>query len=865
MADDASELRYRTVVFSLKKELGYMVATAARIRLLENETQELINWAEAIQHTDDTIFHKARQLATRLGAHYRADGLTEIGFWAPELGADMVQPKNIYLEVFTPKQPIAPTKTSQKVIFRRDYVELVKQGEYFWAVVSGMQAGTREALGSFYWLRYLDMNSDEVRVIGDCLAYSLPYGVYAPAELYDMAGLQRDRADLDYFFQGDADEPGIIRVQPPTSILQLHINTASPNGYLSGLTAIYRGIAEKLKRSEALTPAEQCFVAYDAVQLMPIEPTVEYRGEHELGHGFFILQDDDMAEMDADTEGIEREAGDIKVTLKKPDTQNWGYDIVIFGCSATAPSVLETLRPAELVEFIETLHTFPAGPIQVIYDIVYGHADNQAIDLLNGRFLKGPNMYGQDVNHQNPTVRAILLEMQRRKNNTGVDGIRVDGAQDFKFFNPLSGRVEYDDNYLSDMAEVLQQVGDHKRRPFSIFEDGRPWPADGWEEISTYRDIMEFKPDAFQWGPLIFAHNTPTVRKFWDKKWRRVAEQMQVGANWITGCGNHDTLRRGTQVDPDLDINWNLGDGLPEVLNNAYDNPAITLMTYGFSPGLPMDFINCTMRAPWGFLRNTDDRYGVKVVAEEAGGFLDWQIIPETYDWPQLFPRLKAMGFTKLGELRQFVRGLYEAIAETDYDLDEVAHLCQQFITADPDSEVIQEAAQQRKSAQELKKLNVPEKSAILTQLDVGKLKDFAKNFMEDAHEMCNVWLQAEVLNPEQVAFNLALRRFRRAHPWLRDNLSNLDRFNRISTDEQTVFYGLRTAPATDTTPHQIAMVAHMGGDSLVATLGDWLQIDLAEWRVAIASPGLALDASGAIPRAFTLADSQAVLLEHTP
>ena len=475
----------------------------------------------------------------------------------------------------------------------------------------------------------------------------------------------------------------------------------------------------------------------------------------------------------------------------------------------------------EVVEFIETLHNFPTGPIKVIYDIVYGHADNQAMGLLNGRFLKGPNMYGQDVNHQNPTVRAILLEMQRRKNNTGVDGIRVDGAQDFKFFNPLSGRVEYDDNYLNDMAEVLQDVGDHERRLFAIFEDGRPWPAEGWEEISTYRDIVEFRPDAFQWGPLIFAHNTPSLRQFWDRKWRRVVEQTQVGANWITGCGNHDTLRRGTQVDPELDINWNLGKGLPEVLNNAYDNPAIALFTYGFSPGLPMDFINCTMRAPWGFLRNTDDRYGVKVVAEEAGGFLDWQIIPETYDWPELFPRLKAMGFAKLGELRQFVRGLYDAIEETDYDLEEVAKLCQEFIVADPESETVKEKAKGRKSAQELQKLNVPEKSEILTKLDVGKLKDFAKNFMEDAHEMCNVWLQQDVIDPEQVAFNLALRRFRRANPWLHQNLSNLDRFNRINTENQTVFYGMRTAPTEEgqTAQHQVAMVSHMGGDPLTVTL----------------------------------------------
>lgn len=842
-----------------------MVATAARIQILETETQALLDWAEQVQQSDDTLFNQAKTLATRLGAHYRDDGLTEIGFWAPELGADMVQPKNIYLEIFTPKKKIDPTRANQKVIFRRDYIELHKQGEYFWGVLSGMKPGTRDELGSFYWLRYLDMNTDEVRVIGDCLAYSLPYGVYAPAELYDIDSLQRERADLDYFTQGDTSDDGVVQVHSPGNILQLHVNTASPNGYLSGLTAVYQGIADKLKAQTPLTPAEQNFIGYDAVQLLPIEPTVEYLGEHELGHGFFILREDDMGEMDPETEEIEREAGDIKVTLKKPDTQNWGYDIVIFGSSATNPSVLETLRPDELVEFIATLHNFPTGPIQVIFDIVYGHADNQGANLLNGRFLKGPNMYGQDVNHQNPTVRAILLEMQRRKNNTGVDGIRVDGAQDFKFFNPLSGRVEYDDNYLSDMAEVLQTVGDGQRRLFAIFEDGRPWPAEGWEEISTYRDIIEFKPDAFQWGPLIFAHNTPSLRQFWDKKWRRVTEQMQVGAGWITGCGNHDTLRRGTQVDPDLDINWNLGNGLPEVLNNAYDNAAIALMTYGFSPGLPMDFINCTMRAPWGFLRNTDDRYGVKVVSEEAGGFLDWQIIPETYDWPELFPRLKAMGFTKLGELRQFVRGLYEAIEETDYDLDEVAHLCRKFMGADADADALAAEGQTRKSAQSLQKLNVPDKSAVLTQLDVGKLKEFAKSFMEDTHEMCNVWLQQDILDPDQVAFNLALRRFRRANPWLHENLAALDRFNRITTDEQTIFYGLRTAPTEpgQTSQHQVAMVAHMGGDPLTITLGDWLQIDMAEWRVAVMSPGVALEESGADFKAFELKDSQAMLLER--
>ncbi|MFE4108065.1 glucosylglycerol hydrolase [Almyronema epifaneia] len=832
-----------------------MVATVSQIQLVTDETQKLLNWASQVHSSERSVFEKAQLLATRLGAHYRPDdGFTEIGFWAPELGADMVQPKNIYLELLTPKQSIEPTRSVQTIRFHRSAVQLEKQGEYFWGVLAGVKAGTPQSFGSFYWLRYLDMTTNEVKVIGDCLAYSLPYGVYAPAEVYDMVSMQRDRADLAYFAQGETSPDGVIQVQPPSHILQLHVNTASPDGTIAGLTELYQRLAKKMRQQEPLTPAEQNFVGYDAIQPLPIEPTVEYLGKHELGHGFFIFNTADEAEMDPETEGIEPEVGDIKITLKKPDTQNWGYDIVIYGCSATNPAVLRSLRPHELVEFIETLHNFPTGPIQIIYDIVYGHADNQALNLLNGRFLKGPNMYGQDVNHQNPTVRAILLEMQRRKNDTGVDGIRVDGAQDFKFFNPLSGRVEYDDQYLSDMAEVVQTVGAQQRRLFAIFEDGRPWPAAGWEEISTYRSIVEFKPDAFQWGPLIFAHNTPSLKGFWDQKWRRVKEVMQFGANWITGCGNHDTLRRGTQVDPTLEINWNLGRILPEVLHHAYDNPAITLLTYGFSPGLPMDFINCTMQAPWGFLRNTDDRYGVKVVAEEAGGFLDWQIIPETYDYPELFPRVKGMGFTQLAELRQFVRGLDDAIAETNYDLDEVAQLCQRFLGAEAESEAVQQEAQKRKSAAELQKLNIPGKSKILTELDVTKLKQFAKAFMEDAHEICNVWLQQAVIDPEQSAFNLSLRQFRQAHPWLSDNLTEGDRFERISNADHTLFYGLRQAP--DGT-QSVAMVAHMGGEPLTVSLADWLALDLANWHIAIASPGVVVERL----TAFELKDSQALLL----
>jgi hypothetical protein len=169
--------------------------------------------------------------------------------------------------------------------------------------------------------------------------------------------------------------------------------------------------------------------------------------------------------------------------------------------------------------------------------------------------------------------------------------------------------------------------------------------------------------------------------------------------------------------------------------------------------------------------------------------------------------------------------------------------------------------AKTRKSAAELQKLNVPGKSKILTELDVGKLKEFAQAFMEDSHEMCNVWLQESVLEEPQTQFNLALRRFRHANPWLQQNLDSSDRFNRIHNDHHTVFYGLRTEPDA-ATPHQVAMVVNMGGDPATVTLGDWLQINTENWRVAIASPTVSLGTGKDALRSFELSDSQGVLLE---
>ncbi len=827
-----------------------VIETKDFVKLAEDATQELLDWAKEIEQSDATVFERAEALATKLGAHYhRQNGLTEIGFWAPELTGEIMRPRDIYLEVFTPLEEIDWRSPMQTTHFRRDCLRLKQQGEFFWGAIEGMQAGTKDRPGCFYWLRYYNQKG-QLQTIRDMMPYSLPFGIFAPAELYDLESLQANREDMEYLRRtsrsnGDEEVP---RVGAPVAILQLHIGTASRSGTIAGLTEIYRQISRKIRENIPLTPAEECYVGYDAVQLLPIEPPIEYRQNYQQESEFFLFADKESDRKARILPPLNRSP----IKLLKPNTQDWGYDVPILGSSATNPAILQSLRPDELIDFIATLHNFPTGPIQIIYDLVYGHADNQAELLINRQYLKGPNMYGQDLNHQLPTVRAIFLEMQRRKINTGADGIRVDGGQDFRFFNPLTGRVEQDDAYLLAMSDLVQEINGCQRLLFTIYEDGRPWPEEGWEEKSTYRELIELKPESYQWGPLIFAHNTPTLTGFWERKWRRVCEVIQMGDRWITGCGNHDTLRRGSQVDPSKPINWRLGENLTEVIRHAYDNQAVTLWVYGFSPGLPMDFINCTTRSPWMFFRNTDDRYGVKVISEEMG-FLDWQISPEFYDREWVFPRVKSLGFKTLEQLRAFGRFLEETILERNYDLLEVIQTFHSLIKNDridiSDTDLFF-----------MKFLDTPEIISYIRKLNVERFKKFAQMFMEDCYQVCNVSHYLEDLNPDNTEFNLKLRQFRRDRSWLNGNLKATDRFNKISEGDRTIFYGIRSNPENPT--EQIAMVAHLEGEPFGITLGDWLKLDMSEWTVDLASVGLNDNNNLADLRCFNLANSQALLLK---
>ncbi len=782
-------------------------------------TQAIVTWVESVLNSPITDFERIQTIVKRLGAHLNDDGLAEIGIWAPELLDNDIPQEDIFLEILEPPVEFDLHAETQELNWQRYRLPMRQTGVYLWAAVEGMQAGTREDIGHFYWVRYRDRDGNWQSII-DYLAYSVPFGVLAPSEFYDWGKLQRERGDLWHFDQLDTlpDADGMQRIQAPVNMLEIHPGTASREATLQGLTRIYNTIADKVRNGEDLNADEITYISYDAVQLMPIEPPIE----HEAGPLFWETIADDP---DADT---------VTILTRQHNIFDWGYDVMVAASPAVNPAILSSKRPDELMDFIVALHNFPEKPIKVVFDIVYGHTDNQALAVFPEQFLAGANMYGQNLNYLNLTTRAMLLEMMRRKHNYGVDGIRVDGAQDFKWWEPETDTMVHDDEFLTLMNDVVQEVNSVQYRPWMIFEDGRPWPRDDWELASTYREVTKKHPNVFQWGPLTFAHNTPFIFTFWISKWWRIQEMTRVGSRWITGCANHDTLRRGIQVDPKGKINTYLGQSPLEIIMNAYDNPTGKLFDYAVMPGVPMDFLNASHRSPWGFIRNTDDRYAVKVVSEEAN-FTYWSITDERFYQDKHFTRLKALGFDTPEKLSRFIQALDSIVQATD----------------DGDKTVV------------AKMLDAIEPPLAGNPFSPAMLQDFAKSWMADVFEYCNVTHYKADLDINRTLFFQAIRDFRLARPWLMENLRSDEIFDhKQPVDGSVVFYGLRRSP--DGT-EEILFVANMEGAPYTLTPTELPIPNLPQvgWQVALATPRL-VDCERAT-QGITLYDSEGIVFTREP
>ncbi|SEO88304.1 Hypothetical glycoside hydrolase 5 [Halogranum amylolyticum] len=797
-----------------------MSHTYGECSLLEDRTADLVDWHDDVLASHDREFEAMKEIVTRLGAHY-TDGHAEVGFWTPELLDEGVSEGDVYLEVLTPTDGVEPYG-HDSLTFHRERVPLRRNGEFHWGVVSGMRPGTREQLGSLYRLTY--QHDGEWQTIPDPLAYSVPFGAFAPAELYDMERLDEERADSEYFqaFGTDAEriptseDDGVPRVDPATSMLEIHPGTATEAGSLGGLARQYETIGEKRRAGDDLTPAERNFVGYDAIQVMPVEPITENEELHE----FWSVETDDP------------EASEVEVAVDRPEMINWGYDIVISAFSATNPAILETGRPDELVDFIATCHNLP-DPIRIVFDVALGHSDNGGLKLLNDYYFEGPGMYGQELEYPHPVVRAVLLEMQRRKMDFGADGIRVDGAQDFTNWDEELEESVHDDDYLAEMDEIVQEVAGQKYRPWMIYEDGRPWPREDWELASSYRALIEQHPHSFQWSPITFAHNTPALLTFWATKWWRVREVADFGGNWLTGVANHDTVRRGTQIDPTVEFNQSpvnpyLGETLPETLDEAYDNPASSMLFHCMLPGVPMDFVHANMRAPWGFMRDTDSVWNVKVVADESK-FLYWQVRPQDFQNPTHFQRIKELGFESRDELRTFMNALSAAVDATNYDLDVMAAM--------------------------LSAIDQP----FGDDLSPADLEAYAYAWMRDVHDFANLAHWHDSQDDDRTAFDLSVREFRHEREWLLADLDyDREDFGYVHPTEGTVlYYGLRESPDGD---EQVLFAANMEGVPVTvspASLREQIAVPVATegWDVELAAPGVDEDADE-----FELSNSQAVV-----
>ncbi|UWG49813.1 hypothetical protein AArcCO_0490 [Halalkaliarchaeum sp. AArc-CO] len=799
-----------------------MAADYSPAALLEAETDRLCGRCLDAVDAEDDRFEAAKTIAPMLGAHWRDDHAT-FGFWTPQLLESGVPPEDVSLELITPTEPVDLSGEPSTVSVRHERVPTRRTGEFTWAAVSGVRPGTRDRLGTLYRLVYPD-DDGGTETIGDPLAYSLPFGAYAPPELYDVDRLDRERDDRAYFealgTDGERietiDHDGLPRVEPATNLLEIHPGTATESGTLAGLTRRFREIGRKKRAGEPLTPAERNFDGYDGVQLMPIAPITE--GDYQPD-GFRI-------------EETTPDAGRATVTLCRPELINWGYDVVVYGFGAINPAILGTGRPDELVDFIATLHTLPE-PMRVVFDVALGHADTGAVPLLSDEYFQGPGMYGQELEYTQPTVRAILLELQRRKMDWGADGIRVDGAQDFTNWDPETESEWHDDEFLAEMDAVTQTVAGTEYRPWMIFEDGRPWPEEDWELASTYRELIREHPHAFQWGPVTFAHNTPAILTFWARKWWRVREVAEMGGQWISGVANHDTLRRGAQVE--VGEEWNatqenpyLAETLPETIESAYNNPAANVLFYAFLPGVPMEFLNATMRAPWDFVRDTDDTWNVKVVGE-AAYFVDWRVPADRFDDPAHFTRLKDLGFETREDLQEFVHALASTVELTDYDLDRMAEI--------------------------LSTLSPPIADGEPTAAD---LEAFALAWMRDVADYCNLSNWTDEQDSDRTAFDRRVRQFRHDRPWLRHDLREDDVFGRRHPADGTVlYYGLRRAPDGS---EDLLFVANMEGQPATVTPTELLDATVGGWKRALSTPGLE-EPIAELP--VELADSEAVVFSR--
>jgi hypothetical protein len=139
-------------------------------------------------------------------------------------------------------------------------------------------------------------------------------------------------------------------------------------------------------------------------------------------------------------------------------------------------------------------------------------------------------------------------------------------------------------------------------------------------------------------------------------------------------------------------------------------------------------------------------------------------------------------------------------------------------------------------------------------------LKTIARAWMDDVEEYCNVSRYVEEVSAERTLFNLRVREFRRARPWLMQDLRTGEHLSyQHPANGSVLFFGVRHAPDGS---EQILFVANMEGAPRTIVPTDLPIPDLprSEWRIALATPGADVRRAD---QPQTLQDSEGVVFTH--
>ena len=766
-----------------------------------------------LEHLEGGLtYQSAKVLAGYLGAHVLDSSSARFCIWYPGIKNS----DSIFLELFLPISELIYDKPDQHCNMKYYRLPVLQAGDFFIAVIDEIVAGNENSFGSFYRFLTVDSNGTQ-KIILDPMAWSLPYGILAPAEVYDIKSILRNRKDQIYYLNLEKQfrNKGDNRIPPSDNLLEIHTGTSTQEGSLQELALRFKQASVSLAKGLPLTQAQKNFSGFNGIELMPIEPVIQ----HPVHHLFW-----------SHVQEPKENNSELTIRLRKPDITNWGYDTAIFGSAAINPSILTTGRPHELLNLIEILHNFSVHPIKVILDVVFGHADRQAEMVLPPDFFTGENSYGLSINFKHPLVRAMILEILKRKLIWGIDGFRIDASHDITTYDAMADSTRIDDDFLKEISSIEAEAAGVTFKPWMIFEDARPWPRDDWELACTYRDVTEHQKHPHQWGPMIFAYNSPYIYTYWLSKWWRLSEHCVHGNKWITGYANHDTLRRGTESDPSkVSVNFSLGNSLKMVMESAYNNPSSTLLINGFLPGVPMDFLHAITGTPWTFFRNTDTQYAVKVAASEAH-FTEWQITSIEYRKSRFFKKLKSFGFGSLSGLRRFAITLRNLLITTDYNLSVTATLLNHY---DPGFDV--------------------------SNWSIEKLNEYASCWMEDMHEYCNTDNHKDSADPRKTTFNYRLRQFRLQNPWLNHNFGPNDFLRyREPVEGSVICYGYRK---NDETGKEVFILANLEGQARMVTPA---KFDIpfkttGQWGVAVSTPSVR---AKKIDQPLRLSISQGIIFE---